>query len=87
MKLAGLAWKPGEIALRWFDRSILAICLMLQLLVWALLAIGAFWLHWTIGIVIVCWIFLAPMTLLMQIRVASRTEEQPPYLVAPPSGS
>src|ERR1700693_3801441 len=85
MKLSGQVWKPVEITRRCFDRSILAICLILQLLFWALLAIGAFCLHWTIGIAIVCWIVLAPVTLLMQIRPASRTEEQPHHLVAPSS--
>jgi hypothetical protein len=42
--------------------------LILQLLVWVLLAIAAFSLHWAIGITIIGWILFAPMTLLMKIE-------------------
>ena len=83
MKLTGLAWKPDEIAKRCFNRQVLAIYLVLQLLVWALLAIAALSIHWAIGITIIGWILFAPMTLLMKIRAASRTEEQPHHLAAP----
>jgi hypothetical protein len=85
MKLTGLGWKPDEIAKRCFNEHVLAICLVLQLLVWVLLAIAAFSIHWTIGVAIVCWIFLEPVRLLMQIRAASRTEEQPHHLATRPT--
>jgi hypothetical protein len=79
-----LAWRPDEIALRWFDRIILAICTVLQLLIWALLALGAFWLHWTIGVVVMCCVLLAPVVFYMQFRAALPASEQPPYSAAPP---
>jgi predicted Na+-dependent transporter len=53
MKLTGLAWKPDEIAKRCINRHVLAICLILQLLAWVLLAIAAFSIHWAIGITII----------------------------------
>ena len=76
MKLTGLSWTASEIDPRCFGRHILVICLILQLLVWVLLAITAFSIHWIIGVAIACWIFLEPVRLFMQIRAASRTEEQ-----------
>ena len=79
-----LAWKPDEIALGWFDRIILAICTVLQLVIWALLAIGAFWLHWTIGVVVMCCVLLAPVVFYMQFRAAIPASEQPPYSAAHP---